>query len=418
MLASYTDILRIPGALRFSIAGAVLRMPMSLVGISTILMVKAVYGNYTLAGAVSATGIIAVSIGAPLLARLVDQHGQRKVMVPALAISAAALIALAVAGATHAPAWVLFVAAAIQGATGGSPGALVRSRWSKVVHDGRQLTSAYSLEAAIDEFIFIVGPILATLTATAIHPAAGLVIAIVAVTTGTVAFFTQTATEPAPVHKEAGEKRPTVLLNPVVIVLALTFIGAGSLFGANDVSVVAFTEEHGAPAMAGILLAFFAAGSLTAALIYGARQWSQPLWKLFAIGIIALAVGVSTFLLAHSLLALGIIMWITGLAIAPTMTNVNTIISKVVPANQLTEGLTWMSTALNIGVSVGSAIGGRAIDMGGAHGGFSVAVVAAWIMVALMLIGLPRLRRATTAAAERPLLPTDDAESQDSDPEA
>ena len=68
-----------------------------------------------------------------------------------------------------------------------------------------------------------------------------------------------------------------------------------------------------------------------------------------------------------------------------------------------------MSTAMNIGVSVGSSIGGRAIDMGGAHSGFSVAIIGAWTMVALMLIGLPRLRRDTLAAESRPLLPPEDA---------
>ena len=50
VLANYSDILRLQGAWKFSLAGFILRLPMSIVGISTILLVKAEYGNYTLAG--------------------------------------------------------------------------------------------------------------------------------------------------------------------------------------------------------------------------------------------------------------------------------------------------------------------------------------------------------------------------------
>ena len=70
MLGTYLDILRYRDAWKFSAAGLVLRLPMSMVGLSTILMVRAEYGNYTLAGAVSAVNIVVMAICAPLLARL------------------------------------------------------------------------------------------------------------------------------------------------------------------------------------------------------------------------------------------------------------------------------------------------------------------------------------------------------------
>ena len=402
MLSTYADVLRIPGAWRFSASGLVMRMPMSLVGISTILAVQAEYGSYSLAGVVSGVYIIASCICAPLLARFVDTHGQRRIMAPAVAVSASAMAGLAVAITAHAPAWILCVLAGIAGATWGSPGSLVRSRWSQVVRSPKQLTTAYALEAALDEFCFIVGPILATVLGTVLHPVTGLVVAFLLFAGGTFGFLSQTATEPPARPRLHGDVRPAVLRNPVIIVLALTYVGAGTMFGANDVSVVAFTQEHGAPGLAGVLLAFFAAGSFTAALVYGSRTWSRPLWQLFAGGILLLALGVSTFLLARDLLTLGIVMWVTGLTIAPTMTNVNTIVARVVSPSQLTEGLTVTITAMNVGASLGSALGGRAIDAGGAHAGFLVVVTSAWLMVLLMLIGLPRLRRDTLRAGDGP----------------
>ena len=395
MLANYSDILRLHNAWKFSLAGFILRLPMSLVGISTILLVKAEYGNYTLAGAVSAANMIALAVGAPILARLVDTRGQRRVMAPAFTVSALSLAGLVVTAVSHGPAALLFLFAMTAGATWGAPGALVRSRWMKTVDSPRQLTTAYALEAAVDEFTFIIGPILATMLGTLVHPAAGLILAVTFLSVGGVLFLSQTDSEPEPTPRVKGESMPSVLLNPVVIALALTYVGAGSMFGAIDVSVVAFTEFHGVAAFAGSLLALFALGSLTAALIYGSRSWRQPLWKLFAIGITLLALGATTLLAAGNVWLLGLILLITGLTIAPTMTNVNMIVAKVVPKRQLTEGLTWMSTAMNIGTSLGAAAGGRAIDASGAHGGFLVVVVAAWLMVLLMLAGLPRLRRDT-----------------------
>ncbi len=371
---------------------------MSMMGISIILLVRVEYGNYTLAGAVSAVNIIALACVAPTLARLVDRHGQLKVMGPALTISTLSTAGLLTCAVLHAPEWMLFVLAALAGATWGSPGALVRSRWATVVDEPKQLTTAYAFEAAMDELVYILGPVLSTVLGTTIHPGTGIALSIAFLTIGSIGFFAQRSSEPTPVPHDPDVAHASVIRRPAVIVLALTYIGAGTMFGANDVSAVAFAEQLGAPAMSGVLLAVFSIGSLTSALIYGARTWVQPLWKLFGFGVFAMAVGVTTYLLAHSILAMAIAMVVTGIACAPTMTNVNMIIAKVVPASQLTEGLTWMSTSLNLGISVGSALAGPAIDATDAHGGYVVMVGAAWVMVLLMLIGLRTLKRSTEEA--------------------
>ena len=103
MASSYSRVLAHPGARSFSAAGLIARFPMSMVGISTILAVEAIYGTYFAAGLVSAANIVATAIGAPMLARLVDAHGQARVMVPATLGSAAALAGLIVAASMHLP---------------------------------------------------------------------------------------------------------------------------------------------------------------------------------------------------------------------------------------------------------------------------------------------------------------------------
>ncbi|MSS84468.1 MFS transporter [Actinomycetaceae bacterium WB03_NA08] len=396
MFKRYVEILSLPGALAFSLAGVVARFPMALVGISTILMIEQLYGNYASAGVVSGASVISFAVGAPILARLVDSYGQARVMIPSITISALAMSGVIYAAIMRAPLVVLIVLAIVTGLTTGSIGSLVRSRWAKVATEGWQIQAAYSMESAFDELVFVVGPILATFLATSVHPTAGLALTIVLTLAGGYWFLLQKKTEPVPTPRPKDTHERSVMLNPTMIVLAITYMGAGALFGANDLAVVAFTKEHGAASLAGAMLAIFALGSLCGALVYGARTWKMPLWKLFGIGILALAIGASTFVFASSLPILGVVMLVTGLVIAPTMTNVNTIVQRIMPSGRLTEGLTWMSTAMNIGVSIGAALSGPLVDSQGSHGGFLVVIASGWCMAAAAFLGMRVLKKSTT----------------------
>src|SRR5699024_497735 len=125
-------------------------------------------------------------------------------------------------------------------------------------------------------------------------------------------------------------------------------------------------------AAAGGILAVFAAGSLIAGLGYGARHWMSALWKRFAIGVVALAAGSALFVFVTSIPMLAGVMFVAGFAIAPTLINGNGLVQHFVPRRRLTEGLTWVGTALGFGVSFGSSIAGAQIDRAGSHAGFLV----------------------------------------------
>ncbi len=394
VLDRYREVLALPGALAFSAAGVVARAPMAMVGISLILMVRMLYGSYSLAGAVSAVSVISFAIGAPILARLVDRFGQARTMIPAILISATSLIVGIFAALHLMPPIYLMVLASISGFTSGSMGALVRARWAVIVKGPGQLQAAYALEAAFDELVFVLGPVAATLLTAAIHPAAGLWTAVVLMVTGSFAFLLQTKTQPPVSKHQKGVRQESVMRNPAMIVLASTFVGTGALFGATDLSVVAFTDELGRSQLAGIILATMSFGSLISAVIYGARVWKTPMARLFLISVGLLAAGVSTFYFAPSLWVLMIFMFIAGLMISPTLTNVNTAVEKITPPRRLTEGLTWMSTAMTVGVSLGSALTGPVIDSHGHSGGFVMTVIFGWVMFLAAAVGVKALKNA------------------------
>lgn len=430
MLSTYTRILARPGAWQFSAAGLIARFPMSMVGISTILAVQGLYGSYSAAGAVSAANIIAAAVGSPLLARAVDAHGQRRVMLPAVVGSAAALLGLVLATSARAPLWSLILLAALAGGLAGSMGSLVRSRWTVVLSSPDDVHTAFSLEAALDEVAFMVGPVLATAlcTASALPVTSGWLAALAMQVVGGLWFLSQRSTEPPahprssrhdaaarlrragagravggtgrPASAESPTRTPHVLSYGAVRCVVAVFLCSGIMFGANDVSAVAFATELGVKSQAGTALAAWAAGSFLAALAYGARPWGWPLWKQLSAGMLWLAVGASTFLLAPSLPVLALLYVAVGLGTAPTITTGNNIVQAIVAPSQLTEGLAWIGTSLNIGVSLGSLLAGHAIDAAASRGGYSLTAAAAWAGVVVLLVGVRTLRAARPRSLE------------------
>ena len=392
MLSTYRAVLAHPGATAFSAAGALARFPMSTVGIGIVLMVEAVYGSYALGGRVSAAYVITHAICAPQLARLVDRHGQARVMRPAIGFGALGLVGLVVVGLTAAPSVWLYLAAIVTGSGIGSMGALVRARWAHLLPEPRAIHTAFSLEAVLDEAVFVVGPVVVTLVATSVHPVGGLVLPLVALVVGGYLFLAQRATEPPATARARARGDRHVMRSGGMVAIALVFVFVGAVFGATDVATLAFAKEQGSPGAAGPVLAVFAAGSLIAGLLFGSRHWAGPAWRRFVVGVVVLAAGTALFVVVTDLVTLAVVMFVVGLTIAPTMVTGNALIRDLVPSGQLTEGLAWASTSMGVGVSFGASIAGSRVDAVGSHGGFLVVVVAAGLAVVTALGAIRPLR--------------------------
>src|ERR1700744_4484584 len=104
----YAEIFRIPGTWRFSAAGLIGRMQMSMYGLGTVLFIAAGTGHYGVAGAVASTGSLGSAYGAPQVARVADRRCQPAVLRPLLAAFTSATAGLITAGELRAPHWVLF----------------------------------------------------------------------------------------------------------------------------------------------------------------------------------------------------------------------------------------------------------------------------------------------------------------------
>lgn len=392
MLRSYAVLFKTPGALAFSATGFVARMPISQFGLAAVMLVSAQTGSYSLAGKVSATAALSGAVVMPQIARLVDRYGQARVARPVLVAGALCWLGLALAVQLDWPRWSWFVLAAGGGGLSPSIGAMVRARWVHVLGDRSLQQRAFSWESSVDEVVFIIGPPLATFLATGITPYAGVLAAAFFLLVGGWLFTAQRATEPPPSAPGAPRFSSRRLLTPSLIAVALVFVCCGTAFGSIDVVVVAFADEAGNKPAAGLILAAYAAGSLISGLTYGVLSFRRSIGAQFVAAACLFALLAPLLLLASNLCLCTILIFASGFAIAPLLISATVLIERIVPPVALTEALTWSTTALVLGITIGASTGGALIDEHGARFAFWIPATVAVLAAAVALVSSPRLR--------------------------
>lgn len=410
----YARLFAIPGAKAFSFSGALARLPMSMMGLGIVLALNYMYDNWTIAGTMSAAYVLATAAVTPFYARLFDRFGQRRVGKFVLAIQVIAMLAFAFAALARIPIVWLFPLAIVMGLTQFSFGALVRTRWAYVLQrTGNEdlLNTAYAFESAVDELVFILGPILAAFLAASVHPVSQLFLPTLACAIGGAIFFglrdTQppvmrvvnvTAADASDVEVRAAEGRVplsadafdldqlkshttpkrSVLLYRGIIPLLLTFVVYNMAFTAFDCSMTAVMKAMGLQQVLGVQLAMLAVGSCIGALIFGSRELKGSLWRNMIIFLVLLTIGFAVIhMLQGNLVLMGAVEVLAGLVVSPVFASGNLIVKNTVPERSLTEGLSWLSTAGTVGASFGSLVAGVVLD----HVSTDMSLTLPWVFV-------------------------------------
>jgi MFS family permease len=342
---------------------------------------------------VAGTLALVGSLVSPQWARAMDRRGQGVVLPLVFTGYLLAGVGFVAAVVLGAPTWSWFVLAGLTGAFGPNIGALVRARWAHALDTERRQT-AFALESVVDEVVFVVGPPLVTFLATLINPPVGFLTGVVIGFTGGMWLSRLRSTEP-PVHpvEVDGPRRRSAVRNVTVLLVGLVYLAVGAVFGAMDVVVVAYAEAEGAPALAGVALAVYAAGSLVAGLVYGVVRLPGTLATRSIGCAVFFAVAAQLLFAVNSLVSLVAVGFLAGLAIAPVLVSGTSLVESRVSRSALTEALTWVVTGLTLGVTAGSAAAGAAVDAWGAETAFAVPALSAALAGVLALAGAPLLRR-------------------------
>ncbi|SUD40139.1 putative transporter [Ectopseudomonas mendocina] len=310
----------------------------------------------------------------------------------ATAISVAGMLLLVACSWWRSADWCLFIGAALAGFMP-SLSAMVRARWTTIYRGQPRLQTAYSLETVFDEVTFIAGPPLSVGLCIGLFAQAGPLVAALLLALGVFALVLQRGSEPpAEVQGSELDTSGSVIRNSNVRLLALLMVGMGIIVGTVDIVSVAFAEQLGWPAAASLILSAYAASSCVAGLLFGALNLTTPLHRLLLLGGLATALTTVPLQLAGSIAELAGAVLLAGLFFAPTMIVAMSLVERLVPEQRLTEGMTWLLAGLNVGVATGAAISGRVVDQSGALAGFTVALAAGTLVLAVALWGQQRLR--------------------------
>lgn len=401
MFSAYRPILSVPKVWPFLVGGFLARIGGAMFGVAIIVMLSQRRGSYTLAGAVSAVGIIVLAVAGPFIGRLADKHGQRRAALPFMLLCVAACLVTVWLSASMAPMWTIFLAYATASITP-ELGPMSRARWVHILKDEPdRLHSALSFEQVMEEISFVVGPVLAVLLATTWFPEAGILCGALLFGAGMVIFL-QARTHEPPVTPQAHRPAGLAIRHPGLLPIAVILVMTGVVFGANEVVAVAVADEAGMPRMSSVILAAFALGSTASAIIFGALKFRVSQTRrllLAALGMFVLEAPALVVGELWSLWGLTLVMLVAGAATAPMLITAMSLSQHLVPRPLLTEALAIAVTGILIGISMGAALGGVAVDHLGAHAAYSVPIGAGLLAALLAIARYRALSRAERAAA-------------------
>jgi MFS family permease len=403
MLTTYRRVFAHPGAFAFSSAGLVARLPIAMMTLGIVLLVSALTGSYALAGQVSAAYIVGNAVAAVPQGRLVDRFGQ-SVVLYVDAVLFALTTALMVTSISHD--WSLplpHLMAALSGASIPPAGSLVRSRWAHLLDDEGERHTAFAVEGVVDEAVFVTGPALVTFLSTLHAPQSGLLVAIVIGTVGSLGLALQRSTEP-PAHPRDHEAVRDPMTWAVLVPLTLGAVALGSLFGAQEVAAVALASDAGHRSVSGLMLGVFALGSGIAGVVAGAVTFRRTPVQRARIGLVLLAVGASVLPFLPGLLTVSVGLFVTGLALAPTLISLFSVIESSTPRSRLNEAMGFVSTGVSAGIAPGAWLAGVVADASGGDSAFWVGAASA-VVAAAAVFTVPDLRRAPEGAPDLKLGP-------------
>lgn len=346
-----------------------------------------VYGNYASGGAVLAALSIGMAVAGPVISRQLSRWGTLPVLLTCLLLATAALTPMIL---IPLPLWAMTMLAAIAGATIPPVQPTVRTLYPKLVPH-HLVTPLFGLDAALQEIIWVLGPVGITTMVVLLGSVTALLIVVALQLVGVVLFIFEPPVRELRIPKATGGFG-RVALKPAVLLMTVTsLLLIGSLAG-MEAAVVAWFGEGST--LGGFALAISSIGSLIGGLIMGHRPlgpWSLP------IRLLVVAVGLGLASMASGFWTLSATLFAAGFGMAPAIAAVSSVIAASVPFADTAEAYGWITTGQLMGAALGAALAGVAIDAsGGGAGGmlvsFGIGALAA-VVATLFRGAQPDLRR-------------------------
>lgn len=300
----------------------------------------------------------------PMTARLAARVGVARTLSIAAVAHATGTVALIFAG-TSAP--LLTGLGLLTGASMPPLMPIVRALYPRMVPDD-EVRTLFALDTTAQELIWVVGPVAATVLASAVSTAAPLILCAAVTLLGTSWFLVGSRR----LHAAKTPNRTRfgrVLLHRAVLLAMVASLALVASFTALEVGIIAALGGNGV--LAGAAIAAASVGSLVGGLLLGHR-------RLGLAGVVAslaaVAAGVALYGVVDSLPLQFAALLVSGLGFAPAMSALHLMVSREIAQHVATEAFGWLSSAAIVGGAVGTALAGVATDAYGPRGAILVSV--------------------------------------------
>ncbi|MFT4258579.1 MFS transporter [Microbacterium sp.] len=384
-MPGYQDLLRTPGVGRIIAAQLTARFPNGMSSLAILLHVEQQTGSYGAAGLVLAATSVGQAVAGPLTSRWMGAWGMRRVLALTLSVCVLAVLALALLPLTL-PGYMAL--GCLAGLSTPPVQSAVRTIYPKLVTSS-QLTPLFSLDASLQEIIWILAPVLITFVSTQVGTVEGLLLVAAILVAGGAWFILSPEVGRVRIPRSRNALGKVVLKPPVMLATVIGFLLIGAC-AAVEVGVVA-SFEHGSLA-AGLVLAVFSVGSLAGGLAFGHIPIGP--WAM-ARRLVIVTIGLALTMVMLNAYWLGGTLVLAGIGIAPALAVIYAITSASVKFSETAEAFGWASTGQLIGAAAGSAVAGFLVDVGDWRGAYLAATLfaAVGLVVAVVFVrSFPDLR--------------------------
>lgn len=344
------------------------RIPMSAAGmVLTLHVAVGLSRGYGAAGTVGAVTIVGVGLGAPIMGRVVDRYGLRRMLI---FTTLGEVIFWLTARLLPYP--LLLVIGFVGGFMSLPAMSIGRQAIAALVPQELRRT-AYSVDSISTELSFMVGPAAAVFFATQFSTTtamAAMACGIAAV--GIALFIVNPAVRSVEELASADGVRPPrrSWLTPRLI--GVLVVGAGAVFvlAGTEVSIVAVLRAHGEIAWTGLVVVVWSAASAIGGLVYGALHRTANQVTLMALlGALTIPIGLA----GGDWWVLALVLAPAALLCAPTIAATGEQVSLLAPVAVRGEATGLQSSAFTFGSALGAPACGFVMDHTSPGWGFTVA---------------------------------------------
>jgi MFS family permease len=397
--SAYRPVLALPAARAALLLGFFIRIPLFAAGvILTLHVVGTLHRSYGAAGVLSTAATVALAVSSPWRGRLLDRRGLRQVVLPSLVVQAVCWSI-----APWVDYWWLMALAAIGGLFAVPTFSILRQVLMAAVPEEQRRT-ALSLDSVCTEFSFMAGPALGVWAATVWDTAVTIFLfEWLSIVAGIVLYVLNPAIRGDSEDDADATPPPRRSWFGVPVLAVLAAAAATTIvLGGSDVAIVATLRTMDAQQHIGWVLAVWGAGSIVGGLVYGA--WHRSVAAYWLLG--GLALVTAPVALAANLPMAAVLLFVSGLFCAPSITATVDTLSRLVPVSARGEAVGWHGSSMTAGIALGAPLAGFAIDAGGWQWGYVVVSVVGLMIAVVCGLVLGRRGRDTASAVDDSQLAT------------